>query len=161
LGVEPGVGPAIAASSSLAIVHPDGAALPVMFVNAKWVAKASGTYTLPWWSIGVSGVYQARQGYPFPQAVQTPQRANAAGNILVLLDRMGDVRLPTLQTLDLGVTKPFHLGPAKITASVDVFNVANVNTVLLRQRIQNSPAANAVRTIVAPRIARFAIRVAW
>lgn len=160
-GIDPGVGPAIAAGYATAVLHTDGGVVPTMFVNAKWTVKASGAYTLPWWSVGVSGAYQARQGYPFPQAVQTPSRANAAGIILVLLDRMGDVRLPTLQTLDLGVSKPFRLGPAKITASVDVFNVANVNTVLLRQRIQNAPNANQVRTIVAPRVARLGARVEW
>jgi hypothetical protein len=71
------------------------------------------------------------------------------------------VRLPALQTLDLGVHKPIRVGPATITASFDVFNVANVNTVLLRQRIQNSATANQVRTIVAPRVARVGARVEW
>jgi hypothetical protein len=150
-GIEPNVGP----------VQPVGMSGSTTFMNATWVVKASGVYTLPWWRIGVSGAYQARQGYPFPQAVQTLSRANAAGTILVLLDAMGEVRLPALQMLDLGVNKPFRIGPTKITASFDVFNVTNANTVLVRQRIQNSTSANQVRTIVAPRVARIGVRVGW
>jgi hypothetical protein len=36
-----------------------------------------------------------------------------------------------------------------------------VNTVLSRQRIQNSSTANQVRTIVAPRLIRLGVRVGW
>jgi hypothetical protein len=79
----------------------------------------------------------------------------------VLLDRVGDVRLPALQVIDLGLTKVFRLGPARVTASVDAFNLAHVNTVLSRQRIQNSSTANQVRTIVAPRLIRLGVRVGW
>ena len=40
-----------------------------------------------------------RQGYPFPQAILSPNRANGAGKIQVQLDPLGDVRFDNLQRL--------------------------------------------------------------
>jgi hypothetical protein len=71
-----------------------------IFTNAKWLVKASGMYTLPWWDIGLAGFYNLRQGYPFPQAVRTPSRANRAGTVDVLLEPLGELRLDNLYTLD-------------------------------------------------------------
>ena len=144
------------------LVPPDAVdRLGTPYGNARWVAKLSGAYTSPWWDIGLAGSYQGRQGYQFSQTIQTPSRANRAGFVAVLLDPVGEVRYPALHLIDLGVSRPFRIGPMTVTASVDVFNLANVNTVLSRQGVQNSAMANQVSTIVAPRVIRLGVRASW
>jgi hypothetical protein len=109
----------------------------------------------------VSGFYNVRQGYPFPQAIRTPSRANRAGIADVLLAPMGETRLPNLYTLDFRVDKTFSFGTMRIVPSIDMFNLTNVNTVLARRRLQNASNANRISGIVAPRVIRFGVRVTW
>jgi hypothetical protein len=130
-------------------------------LDATWLVKIAGACSLPWWDVGVSGFYQARQGLPFMQAVQTPDRANSAGQVMVLLDTVGAVRLPTIESLDLHVDKALRAGPVTITAIVDVFNLANANTILGRHRKQNATNANQVSTILSPRVVRLGVRLTW
>jgi Carboxypeptidase regulatory-like domain len=129
--------------------------------NARWLVKLAGAYSLPRWRLGLSGVYQAREGHAFAAAIQTPSRANAAGTATVLLDRMGEIRLPAVQSLDVGATIPVRVAGVRLTASVDVFNLMNANTVLRRQRIQNSATANQATLILAPRLVRFGVKATW
>jgi hypothetical protein len=53
------------------------------------------------------------------------------------------------------------MGHVRFNPSMDIFNLANSNTVLALQRTQNSAIANNISQIVAPRVARFGIRVTW
>ena len=80
-----------------------------VFVNAKWIFRASGIYTTPLWDINVSGFYNARSGYPFIQPIQTPTRPFSAGTANVYLDVLGDNRLPNFQTVDFRIDKSFTL----------------------------------------------------
>jgi hypothetical protein len=109
----------------------------------------------------VAGFYQARQGYPFPQEVRTPSRANRAGTVDVLLDRLGDVRLPNLHYADFKIERAFNFGTTRVTPSLDIFNLGNVNTVLARRTLQGASNANRISGIVAPRVIRFGVRVAF
>jgi hypothetical protein len=138
-----------------------GSGIDNVFTNAKWLVKAMGMYTLPWWDIGVAGFYNLRQGYPFPRAIRTPSRANRAGIADVLLAPMGEERLPNLYTLDFRVDKTFSVGTMRVVPSMDIFNLTNVNTVLARRRLQNASNANRISGIVAPRVIRFGVRVTW
>jgi len=138
-----------------------GSGLDNVYTNAKWLIKMSGMYTLPWGGVNVAANYNARQGYPFPQAVLTPSRANRAGTATVLLAPMGDTRLPNLQTIDLRVERPITVGGVRIVPSMDVFNLGNVDTVLSRRRTQNASNANNISSIVAPRVMRLGFRVTW
>jgi hypothetical protein len=74
---------------------------------------------------------------------------------------MGDVRLDNAYTLDLRVDKAFTFGPARVTPSMDIFNLTNVNTVLARRRLQGASNANNISGIIAPRVIRFGVRVNW
>ena len=62
-----------------------GSGIDNLFINAKWLVKLSGTYLLPA-DINVAVSYNARQGYPFPQAIRTPNRAYTGSQADVLLD---------------------------------------------------------------------------
>jgi hypothetical protein len=137
-----------------------GSGIGNVYVNAKWLFKLSGVYELPY-SFNVSGFYNARQGYPQEISVQTPSRLNGAGQIDVLLDPVGDVRLPTYQNLDFHVERPIHLQNVRFIPSLDVFNVSNANTIQAIRSRQNAANANQIQAILAPRVIRFGVRVNW
>jgi hypothetical protein len=133
-----------------------------VFVNAKWIFRLSGVYTTPLWDINVAGFFNARSGYPFIQAIQTPSRANGAGITSVYLDVLGDNRLPTYQGLDFRVDKSFTIaGRVKIVPAMDIFNLLNGNTSLSIRGTQNASNANTISSILAPRVIRFGARVTF
>ncbi len=133
-----------------------------VFVNARWVARLSDAYQLPWYDIGVAGFYNARSGYPFLQQINITSRPNRAQPIGVVLDPIGDVRLPNFQTVDFRLDKTFTLiRTMKVQASMDVFNLMNSNTVLSQRRNQNATNANQISSILAPRVIRFGVRMTF
>lgn len=134
-----------------------------VFVNAKWIARVSGSYTLPFWKINLGGFYNTRQGYPYVRSVLTPtNRPFSAGRATIYLDKRGDERLPNFQTLDFNVSKPFEFGQqVKATVTFDVFNLFNGNTTLSQRGGQNAPNANNITSILAPRVARIGLRVTF
>ena len=138
-----------------------GSGIDNVFTNAKWLFKLSGMYTLPWYGINLAADSNYRQGYPFPQAVQSPVRPNQAGRVSVLLDPMGDVRLENVFMLNLRVDKAFELGRLRLVPSMDVFNATNTNSILARRRLQTASNANQISGIIAPRVIRFGVRATW
>ncbi|MDO8677699.1 MAG: TonB-dependent receptor [Acidobacteriota bacterium] len=137
-----------------------GSGIDNVFINAKWLMKLSGAYNLPY-GVNLAGQASARQGYPFPAAIRTPNRANSGGQADVNLDPLGENRHPTFTQLNLRVDKNFTFGRVQLKPTFDVFNVMNSNTVLARRRLQASAVANDISGIVAPRVARFAVQVRW
>ena len=138
-----------------------GSGIDNVFPNTKWIVKFNGQYTVPLWDINLAAVYQARQGFPFPQRILTPSRPNRAGTTTVLLDPLGDVRLPSFQTFDLRVDRAFKFGRFSVIPSMDIFNVMNAGTVLAQRTTQNASNANNISGVVAPRIIRFGVRATW
>ena len=120
----------------------------------------SGVYELPF-AFNVSAFYNARQGYPQEISVQTPSRPNGAGQIDVLLNPVGDTRLPNYQNLDFHVERPIRFAGVRFIPSLDVFNVTNGNTIQAIRSRQNASNANQIQAIVAPRVLRFGVRVNW
>jgi hypothetical protein len=131
-----------------------------VYVNAKWLFKLTGVVNLKYY-INVSGFYNARQGYPEEFAIQTPSRANGAGIATVLLNGVGEARLPDYQNLDFHVDRPVKVGPARFIPQLDVFNVFNGATILAVRAIQNASNANQIQQILAPRVMRVGFRVTW
>jgi hypothetical protein len=137
-----------------------GSGIDNVFTNAKWLVKASAMYTAPL-DINLAINYNARQGYPFPQSVLSPSRANAAGTAQVLLDPLGDVRLPNFQVLDFRIERPFTFSGVRLIPSMDIFNSLNAGTILAYRRQQNATNANFISGVVAPRVIRFGVRATW
>jgi hypothetical protein len=135
-----------------------GSGIGGIFTNARWLVKLSGRYTLPW-DVNVAAFYNGRQGYPFPQYIQTPNRANGAGREEVLLDQLGEVRLDNLHMLDFRLDKVVNFGRRSITPTFEIFNLTNANTVLAINRNQAASNANTISGIVAPRVIRFGLQV--
>jgi len=134
-----------------------------VFVNAKWVARLTGAYVLPWYQIGVAGFYNARSGFPFVPSVNVASTAirKNAGTVQVYLDPLGDVRLPTFQTVDFRVDKTVRFRQVRVQASLDIFNLLNDNTVLSERRNQNAANANQISSILAPRVMRVGVRITF
>jgi hypothetical protein len=135
-----------------------GSGIGDIFTNARWLVKLSGKYTLPL-DFNIAASYNGRQGYPFPQYIQTPNRANGAGRAEVLLDPLGSVRLDNLHVMDLRLDKVFRFGGRSLTPTFEIFNLTNTNTVLAINRNQAASNANRISGIVAPRVIRFGLQV--
>jgi hypothetical protein len=137
-----------------------GSGIGNVFVNSKWLFKANTRVNLPW-DINTALNYIGRQGYPFPQSILSPSRANGAGTSQVLLDPLGDVRLDSLHQFDFCVDKTLRFGTVTLVPAMDVFNLTNTNTVQAINRNQAAANANTVSGIIAPRVARFGVSVRW
>jgi hypothetical protein len=136
-----------------------GSGIGNVYVNAKWLFKVSGMYEAPL-GFNVSAFYNARQGYPQERTVQV-SRANGAGLVDVLLDPVGEVRLPNYHNLDLHVERAVSVRNIRFTPSLDVFNLANSSTIQAIRSRQNAGNANQIQAIVAPRVIRFGVRLNW
>jgi len=146
-----------------------GSGLGNVYVNTKWLFKLSGMYQAPY-GFNLSAFYNARQGYPFEEFVRVPSctatvvtgcRNFNGGTVDVLLDAVGENRLPNFQNVDFHVERPIRLLNSHIVPSLDIFNLGNFNTIQALQRQQNSTIANQISSVVAPRVIRFGIRVNW
>jgi hypothetical protein len=138
-----------------------GSGIDNIYTNAKWLVKTNGMYSLPWGGVNAAGSFLLRQGYPFPQGVLTPDRGLGAGQVTIMLDRLGDVRLPNTYTLDLRADRPFQMGKMRLIPSVDVFNVTNANVIQSRRVNQIATNANNISSIIPPRVIRFGLRATW
>jgi len=136
-----------------------GSGLGNVYVNSKWLFKVSGLYQLPW-AFNVSAFYNARQGYPFEPFIQI-NRTNNGGTASVLLDPVGENRLPNFQNIDFHLERPIKFGTVRWTPSLDIFNLTNSNTIQALQRQQNATNANNISAVTAPRVVRFGIRMSW
>jgi hypothetical protein len=137
-----------------------GSGIGNVYQNSKWLLKGSGRVQLPY-SVNFAISYLGRQGFPFPATILTPNRANSAGTAQVLLDPMGDVRYDTLNTFDMRLDRTFHFGQLTVIPAMDLFNLANTNTVQAKNIQQAASNANVVSGIIAPRVARFGVSVRW
>jgi hypothetical protein len=146
-----------------------GSGIGNVYVNAKWLFKLSGLYQAPW-GINLSAFYNSRQGYPQEITVQVPScasgqttgcRSNGSGTVDVLLDPVGETRLPTYHNVDFHVERAVSFKTVRFTPSLDMFNVANSNTIQAIRSRQNASNANQIQAIVAPRVIRFGVRVSW
>jgi hypothetical protein len=137
-----------------------GSGIDNVFINAKWLVKLSGRYTMPW-DLNVAANYSGRQGYPLAPSILSPNRANSAGQVQILLEPLGTLRNPNVHTMDFRLDRPFRFGQMTISPSMDIFNLGNVSTVLAERRNQAAANANQISGIIAPRVIRFGMRVQW
>jgi hypothetical protein len=137
-----------------------GSGVGNVYINAKYLFKLSGLIQLPY-EFNASAFYNARQGYPYERTVTSPTRANGAGTASLLLDNVGDSRLPNYQNVDLHFDRPVKIGTVRFIPSADIFNLFNGNTEQAIRGAQNSANANYIQAVTAPRVARFGVRVTW
>jgi len=137
-----------------------GSGIGGVYVNAKWPFKLSGMYQAPF-GFNVSAFYNARQGYPFERGILSPSRINGGNTTFIVLDPIGDNRLPNFQNVDFHVDRRFRFNGVSLLPGLDVFNVGNSNTIQAIRGTQNAANANQIQAILAPRVVRFGLRVNW
>lgn len=128
--------------------------------GTRWTAKLSGLYSLPW-GVNVSGVLNARDGFPFIPNLLAPTRTGRLGTVRVMVEPYARSRYDALLLLDLKMEKRVTIGKMNLTGSLDVFNATNANTVLARVTTQNSALANRVLEITGPRVIRIGARFSF
>jgi hypothetical protein len=119
----------------------------------------TGVYQAPW-QINLGINLLTRQGYARPYhrtQVATTDPLGASKTVL-LVDDVTAFRLPVLTSLDTRVGKEFTFGRARFNVDLDVFNVLNTSTVLLRQYDLRVTTADNVLEIMNPRVLRVGVR---
>ncbi len=99
-----------------------------LFLDSTFVWKIDGTYELPY-RISMSINFQHYTGYPIrPQQVFTGLNQ---GSETVALAPAGNLRMPSVDLLNLRVARPFTFreGRWRVEPNIDLFNVTNSNTV--------------------------------
>ncbi|MBY0495782.1 MAG: TonB-dependent receptor [Cyanobacteria bacterium] len=137
-----------------------GSGIGNVFQNAKWLVKLNGRVQLPY-DFNLAANMLGRQGFPFPQSILTPNRANGGGQAQVQLDPMGTVRYDNLVTVDFRLDRTFRFNTVTLVPALDLFNLTNSNTVIAQNRQQAAANANVVSGILAPRVMRFGVSVRW
>ena len=140
----------------------------------------SGIYqVLPKYQFILTGLYQApyginlamnmvtRQGFSTPYfwnqidsrgAGFSQPDANSPLKTVLLVDDVGDNRLPTVTSLDARIGKEFAFNRARINVDLDIFNVLNSSTILGRQYNLRVTSADDVLEIMNPRVLRLGLR---
>jgi len=89
--------------------------------------KVTGTYTTPWYDIGLAGNFNSQSGIPITRQITVAQ--TVGGNSTINVEPLGSYRLPHRTVADLRVFKTFRFGAAKtLETSVDFSNISNENT---------------------------------
>jgi hypothetical protein len=133
----------------------------------------SGIYqVLPKYQFVATGLYQAgwglnfganlvnRQGFstPYFQSQVATADPNSRNKSVLLVDDVGENRLPAVTSLDARVGKEFAFDRFRLNVDLDVFNVLNANTVLGREYDRRLTTADQVREIMNPRVLRLGLR---
>lgn len=132
---------------------------------AEWYLKMSGVYLLPWdISLGANARFQ--QGYPYvlSAVIFDPTLARYYGNPFrrILVEPFGSRRLDNKFLLDLRIEKGVQLKDyGRLAMILDVFNLTNGNTVLLRNRDINRREFNRISQVLSPRAVRLGIRYSF
>jgi hypothetical protein len=129
--------------------------------NIPWVAKLGGMYQFPW-SITAAANFIGQAGSPMNLYLQSPTRTSSLGTVNVLLQENNSIRYSNYYQADLHVDKAIKLGNGrKVSLNADLFNALNNNVVLTQQERQNTASANNILTLLAPRVARFGVKVSF
>ena len=133
----------------------------------------SGIYqVLPKYQFIATGLYQARWGINLAanmvnrQGFATPYHRNQVATAdpvtrlktVLLVDDVGERRLPSVTSLDARVGKEFAFRRARFNVDLDLFNVLNTATVLGREYNLRLTTANNVLEIMNPRVLRLGAR---
>ncbi|HEX8027686.1 MAG TPA: TonB-dependent receptor [Vicinamibacterales bacterium] len=135
-----------------------GSGSGTIYINAKWQFNANAMYQAKW-GIEVSANVFGRQGYPFP-IVRTGTTAalGADSSLSVLVSPEIDAfRFPNLWNTDIRLAKQFTADRLRVRAILDVFNILNANTALVRVNNVSSTNFNALAQNLSPRIARVGV----
>jgi hypothetical protein len=120
---------------------------------------ATGLYQAPW-GINLAANLVNRQGFskPYYRTQVSSTDPNARLKNVLLVDDVGEQRLPSVTSLDARVGKEFAFNRVRFNVDIDIFNVLNSNTVLGRQYDLRTTTADQVLEIMNPRVLRLGLR---
>jgi len=127
-----------------------------IYTNAKWQFNANGMYQAPF-GFELSANVFGRQGYPYPLFIQGTSAllGSDTGLSIPVTPRIDYVRYPNLWNTDFRASKEIKFRERfSFRAVMDVFNVFNANTALVRNNNLRSPTFNTLAQNLSPRIAR-------
>jgi hypothetical protein len=128
-------------------------------MNARWQFNANGMFQAPF-GIDVAANVFGRQGYPFP--LFRTQALGADTSLAILVTPSIDTfRYDSVWDADLRVARAFKVRAISLRLIGDLFNVANANTVLIRNNNVTSTAFNTIAQNVSPRILRAGLVVGF
>ncbi len=139
-----------------------GSGAGTIYINAKWQFNANALYQAPA-GIELSANVFGRQGYPYPIVRSGTTAALGSDSALTVLlsPRIDTFRYPNLWNTDVRIARAFRPGGSNIRVILDVFNVLNANTALVRVNDITSPTFNALAQNLSPRIARVGLVVGF
>jgi hypothetical protein len=124
---------------------------------STWTAKVFGTYAGPW-DVLITPSVRHQSGQPFGRTFTAEMEFD---HIRILAEPIGTRRMDNVTLLDVRVEKGVRLpGDRRAAMFVDVYNLLNANPE--QNSIWSSgPAFLRPLNIVAPRIARLGVKLAW
>jgi hypothetical protein len=140
-----------------------GSGSGTIYINAKWQFNANALYQAKW-GIDLSANVFGRQGYPFPIVRTGTAAALGADSALTILlsPQIDTYRFPNLWNTDFRVAKSIRPGgSSNIRLILDIFNVFNANTALVRVNDITATNFNALAQNLSPRIARVGVVVGF
>jgi hypothetical protein len=139
-----------------------GSGSGTIYINAKWQFNANAMYQAPG-GVELSANVFGRQGYPFPIIRSGNAAALGADSALSVLvsPEIDTFRYPNLWNTDLRAAKQFRFAEANLRLILDVFNIFNANTALVRVNNVGSPNFNELAQNLSPRVARVGVVVGF
>ncbi len=101
-----------------------------------------------------------RQGYPFPLFRQVSLGVDQNLQVLVT-PQIDSIRFPNLWDTDVRAAKTLKVGTVDLRLILDVFNLFNANTALVRNDNIASPGFDTLAQNLSPRIARVGVTVGF
>jgi hypothetical protein len=135
----------------------------ILNYDATQMFKILSNYTLPK-SIALGLNYQHYTGYPLDPNNGPPtavfENLNQ-GQVSVIGETIGNIRLPNVDIVNLRISRPTHLGDRfNLEPIVDLFNISNANTVISEVPTGGSSFEKPTNQLN-PFIARFALRFSF
>jgi Carboxypeptidase regulatory-like domain/TonB-dependent Receptor Plug Domain len=136
-----------------------GSGSGTIFVNAKWQLNANGLYEAPH-GIALSANVFGRQGYALPLFRQVSLGVDQNLQVMVT-PQIDSRRLPNVWDTDVRAAKTLKINTVNLRLILDVFNLFNANTALVRNDNIASPTFDTLAQNLSPRIARIGVTVGF
>jgi hypothetical protein len=120
----------------------------------EWLGRVSGAYVLPA-QVTLSANYDHRSGTPQARQVLFTG-GTTIPSITLNVDRLGSLRLPNTNVVDLRADKAFFLARQKVAVQLNLYNALNANTVIARS-VLSGPTYLKPSAILGPRILEFSL----
>jgi len=106
-----------------------------------------------------------RQGYPFPVFATAGVNSTTAATVetlrLLVTPTVDYFRYPNVWDTDIRIARAFKLQTISAKLMLDVFNLTNANTALLRNNDITSSSFNALSQNMTPRLVRFGVTIGF